>query len=407
MQWSPAQISTFSFLTLLAKLIHPTHAAHNLTVSNSDPSIEYSAHDWAFDTFEKANFNEHFSENDGAKATFSFTAFRFANTYHNHDPLKGVAIYYSVHLYPNFDDTTAGAHLSVDNDPGDDVQLTDPNSRHYGTTPVVVWGQTGLTNTTHSFSAQILRNVFYITLQELIVTVLDPGDISETATSTSSTLPSSSRTLPSSSRTLPSSSRTLPSSSRTLSSSGTTAAGANSDLPLNSSKKTNIGTVVGATVAGVFAIGFLVGCLLLYRRWRLRHPDANSQVVPFPLEIVPILRTKQSVGHRPLDSFSGQKLANDERTASPIIANLANSPHIEMDSGGLASSNQPEVQSNIFGGISVTRDIGRPPPAHSVRNSQLTTIASSPPGYVSEGTANVVVTGDRRELNILTNWTNI
>ncbi|THU97248.1 hypothetical protein K435DRAFT_857764 [Dendrothele bispora CBS 962.96] len=432
--WSPAQISTLLFLTLLVKLIHPTHAAHNITVSNSDPSIEYSAHDWAFDTFKKANFTEHFSENDGAKATFTFTAFRFANTYHinDHDPLKGVAIYYSVHLYPNFSDTTAGAHLSVDNDPGDDVQLFDPNSRHYGTTPVVVWGQTGLTNTTHSFSTQILRNVFYITLQELIVTVLDPGDLSEIATLTS-----------------------------TLQSSGTTAAGTNSDLPSKSSKKTNIEIVVGATVAGVFAIGFLVGCLLLYRRRLLRRPDAtlsNSQIAPFPhkdgnggsssnfdtdeignQEIVPILRPKHSVGHKPLDSFSSQdtsggyhflpevhapspkpspsplvlNLANDERTTrllqlsmrdpskdmySPIIANLANNPHIEMYPGGLASSNQPEVQSKIFGGISVTRDIGRPPPVRSVRNSQLTTIASPPPGYVLEGTANVIVTGNRRGL---------
>ncbi|THU75366.1 hypothetical protein K435DRAFT_880965 [Dendrothele bispora CBS 962.96] len=61
-----------------------------------------------------------------------------------------------------------------------------------------------------------------------------------------------------------------------------------------------------------------------------------------------------------------------------------------MYPGGLASSNKPEVQSKIFGGISVTRDIGRPPLAHSVRNSELTTIASPPPGYVLEGTANVI-----------------
>ncbi|KAK7453500.1 hypothetical protein VKT23_011777 [Stygiomarasmius scandens] len=260
-------------------------AIHNVTVNNTDPNIAYSAHDWSFATY-KSGASDHWSDFEGAKAVYNFT---------------GVAIFYSVHLYSNHG--IAGAHLSLDGSSGDDVQLFDPNSTHHGENPVVVWSKTNLENKNHSLTAQISRDVELISLDTLIVTVLDPGDPGSATTETS-----------------------------TVTSSNPTS----SDIHSDGSKKRTIGIAVG-TVLGLVAVGALVGCLFLYRKQQLRPTTPQNAGDTAPpsdgMEAREIIPIPNFIGHKPLDSFSSQNTIGYNflpEVHAPSTASLA--PTVQVNS---------------------------------------------------------------------------
>ncbi|KAF5364648.1 hypothetical protein D9758_005573 [Tetrapyrgos nigripes] len=207
-------------LTLLGLSDH-TQAKHDKTVGHKDSSISYSG------TWQEDNHNggsEMWSNDPEAKATYKFTGksksfiiFWFKD--HIANPcqiphLSGVAISYQVHLYPG--NLPAGALLSVDNNTPDEVVLFDPNADDYGKNLKKVWSADNLQNGEHTlhvayWDADLNDNAddddddddhndeddtTYLTLDTLVVTVLDNSDIhsSSSSSSASSTSTSASAT---------------------------------------------------------------------------------------------------------------------------------------------------------------------------------------------------------------------
>ncbi|KAK7453499.1 hypothetical protein VKT23_011776 [Stygiomarasmius scandens] len=341
-------------LGCIPKLIILAHAIHNVTVNNTDPNIVYSAHDWTFSTY-NSGATDHWSSFEGAMAVYNFT---------------GVAIYYSVHLYSNHD--IAGVNLSLDGRAGDDVQLFDPNSTQHGETPVIVWSKTNLENINHSLTAQIPRDVGLISLDTLIVTVLDSGDPGSAATGTSAVTSSNIPTNPSDRLSVP-------------------------------SKKRTIGIAVG-TVLGFVVVGALVGCLFIYRK-RQMQPSTTAQSTnnTAPSNGARLVPVPRFIGHK-FDAFSNQSTIGYKFLPEVHSASTASLPSI-VQANIKPDDNRfkqlPELPNNVYspqtfteaypagiswtelGPFSGTSFVGTQDGESGTGRYSIRTISTPPPNYVS------------------------
>ncbi|THU86840.1 hypothetical protein K435DRAFT_359139 [Dendrothele bispora CBS 962.96] len=124
-------------------------AAENVTIHNDNPSIIYSEGDWKFEDDYSSGATDHWSGDTGAWASFTFT---------------GVAIYYSVHLYPW--NIPAGGRFFLDGNSEGNIRLFDPRADDYADVGTIVWSRTGLENTQHTLKVQISDD--FITLDTLV-----------------------------------------------------------------------------------------------------------------------------------------------------------------------------------------------------------------------------------------------
>jgi len=78
----------------------------------------------------------------------------------------GVAIFYSVHLYPSY--WTAGARFNLDGNSADTAQLYDPTADDNAAERTVVWSKTGLENGIHTLKVQKAPGDDYVILDRLM-----------------------------------------------------------------------------------------------------------------------------------------------------------------------------------------------------------------------------------------------
>ncbi|THU87331.1 hypothetical protein K435DRAFT_804428 [Dendrothele bispora CBS 962.96] len=129
--------SILARLTLVWIFYNIALAAENVTIGNNSSLIEYSEGDWRFEGDYSSGATDHWSGITGAWASFTFT---------------GVAIYYSVHLYPGR--YPAGGRFFLDGSSEGNVRLFDPKADNYADAGTIVWSKTGLENTQHTLRCE-------------------------------------------------------------------------------------------------------------------------------------------------------------------------------------------------------------------------------------------------------------
>ncbi|THU77570.1 hypothetical protein K435DRAFT_786640 [Dendrothele bispora CBS 962.96] len=234
----------FSVTLSLLLLSKHAQAKHNVTIDNRNSSISYSG-DWTFEDDYPGGATDHWTDDEDAKAEFKFT---------------GVAIYYQVHLYPG--NAPAGALLSVDNKTPEGVRLYDPRADddEYAQQLTTAWAVENLQNGTHTLHVAFWPGddddeITYVTLDTIVVTVLDEQDAphsSSTSSSATSTSSSSATSTPTS----------APDTSRR-------------------DKVSQILKYTGIAIGGLAALGLIatVGPIL-YRRHQANKAHQNHKFVP-------------------------------------------------------------------------------------------------------------------------------
>ncbi|KAK7443221.1 hypothetical protein VKT23_015818 [Stygiomarasmius scandens] len=163
--WSLSSAHLIHFLIFLV-FQDIAFATRNVTVDHDNSSISYSRNWWR-ESFSNG-VADHWSDESDAVVTFTFT---------------GVAIFYSVHLYPSY--WTAGARFNLDGNSADTAQLYDPTADDNAAERTVVWSKTGLENGIHTLKVQKAPGDDYVILDRLIFTQLDEPSPNSTSQSSS------------------------------------------------------------------------------------------------------------------------------------------------------------------------------------------------------------------------------
>lgn len=152
------------WLMLTLWLPYLARAKHNLTVEETDPSIDYEPPGaWDPDVLPVSSFDHGkshtASSNPDAVATFTFVGTQYLIIFYFilNEPSPGVAVYYMSPLWP----FPIGVVIDLDSEGGFPVDLQDssrpPASSDNSETvrSNVVWGATGLENGTHQVTVSM------------------------------------------------------------------------------------------------------------------------------------------------------------------------------------------------------------------------------------------------------------
>ncbi|KIK70017.1 hypothetical protein GYMLUDRAFT_67275 [Collybiopsis luxurians FD-317 M1] len=168
------------FLLSFLQFFQSTFADRNVTVDDSDISIQYSA-DWSAsspsNSLDYGGFH-HLSDNKLASASFTFT---------------GSAVYIMCPLWPY----AVGAQASVDGSSPVSIDMQDHTHTTTGgsetVASAVLWGMTGLSNSSHTLQISFWDTQQYIALDAIVYTV--PEESISTTTSSAATAVSSGTSL--------------------------------------------------------------------------------------------------------------------------------------------------------------------------------------------------------------------